>query len=917
MSNAIWVTWPALAKLGTLGVFAAAAIIGLEREALLKNNLINVENWEQVSEEIICDERSLGARTEDGTCNILENPAEGSVHRRFGRNVELQVAYGETESDTLLTPNPRDVSNSVMSRQEFKPATTVNFIAASWIQFMVHDWVSHGPNAVNNPIEVPLPEGDPLGTGILQIQRTTADADRSLNDNATLPPTYRNQNTHWWDGSQLYGSDKATNDSVRSFDDGKLRIEADNTLPTSFFSGVPITGFNDNWWLGLSMMHQLFTLEHNAIADMLKSNHPNATDQWVYDKARLVNAALMAKIHTVEWTPAIIANPALELSMEANWWGITREREGREEIQSGLDDIHSSGSWIINAISILNPEWGDTLREPGAIDHILGGLVGTREATNNGVPYVLTEEFVAVYRMHPLLRDSVDIYDIGSNLVSESIPIENTRDGHAEDILDAQGGDRLWYSFGITHPGSLTLNNYPEFLRNLSMPVIGDIDLAAVDIIRDRERGVPRYNEFRRQIGLNPIKQFEDLTTEPSTLAELKRLYNNDIEQIDTLVGQLAETVRPEGFAFGETAFQIFILNASRRLMTDRFYTKDYTNDMYTEAGMNWVEENTMVDVIRRHFPQLALSLTGVENAFKPWDLKIPADYKDWAACDKESLLWENGAVRTEYKPGERPSLKEIDILGLIDSVLWEKVNRKDDVAPLGYEKAIHPHGSMATVAFEPAEGHPYTGIFKGAECGLLRLSVTGDPADKGFAPGLAWKTFIDGKNSRNVSALYTLSGQDNNHDFFANELSQYVSPELNETIATKTLFSLVTSKPTRLMTEKMAKVTAKGEKEGSPNAPTQIYFVPTAEVRGKFSTAAHDFRDDLSTLPEGTAIYEVYATSKTIRSSIFSYFDKKFAKDRRNSAIKVGTIRLTSAFNTSAFGDGGVFFRHTRYEDR
>ena len=101
------------------------------------------------------------------------------------------------------------------------------------------------------------------------------------------------------------------------------------------------------------------------------------------------------------------------------------------------------------------------------------------------MPYVLTEEFVSVYRMHPLMRNTVDVYDVGSGVVANSIPIEDTRDGDAENILDAEGGDRLWYSFGITNPGSLTLNNYPEFLRNLSMPLIGDIDLAAIDIIRD------------------------------------------------------------------------------------------------------------------------------------------------------------------------------------------------------------------------------------------------------------------------------------------------------------------------------------------------------------------------------------------------------------------------------------------------
>lgn len=919
MSGSVWVTWPALTKLGSVGALLGVIVIGLEREQLLENNLFDVEDYNKHNAEIVCDERSHTARTEDGTCNILENPAEGSVHMRFGRNVSLDTVQAELDAGTLLEPNPRDISTNLMGRDEFKPATSVNFIAAAWIQFMVHDWVAHEPGTADNPIEVPLPEGDVLGDGTLSIRRTLEDISRTEAD-AHLPPTYRNMNTHWWDGSQLYGSNKEQNDKVRAFVDGKLKVTNDDTIPRDYFTGVPVTGFSDNWWLGLSMMHQIFTREHNAIADMLIANNPGQTDQWYYDKARLINAALMAKIHTVEWTPAIIANPVTERAMYANWWGIGGDRDTRDKFQGEFENLANllelKDSLIGKAIGI-NPELSGILDSAAFLEHGIGGLVGSREPDNAGTAYTLTEEFVEVYRMHPLLRDSVEVYDIGSNLVSTSIPLEDTREGAAEDILAEQGGDRLWYSFGITHPGSLTLKNYPQFLRNLDVPMVGNIDLATIDIVRDRERGVPRYNEFRRQIGLNPITQFEDLTSDPQILSELKRIYGNDIEKIDALVGQLAETVRPEGFAFGETAFQIFILNASRRLITDRFYTKDYTAEVYTAEGIDWVEENTMVDVLKRHFPTLNTSLAGIDNAFKPWGLKITDDYKQWNACDKEQHLWVNGAMRTQYDEGERPALKPVDIGGLIDSILWTKVKRTDDVAPVGYEKPIHAYGSLATVAFDAEPNHPFTGIFKGAECGLLRLSVTGDPDDRGFAPGLAWKTFVDGKNSRNVSALYTLSGQGDNHNFFANELSQFVQKEVNETLGTTALFSLVTTKPTLLLTEKMAKVTADGTSESSVKAPTQIYFVPRPEVKNLFSTSAHDFRDDLATLPEGTVLYDVYGTDKTIRTSIFSYFNNKYIKDRRNSAVKIGSIRLTSEFNTSAFGDGGVFFRHQRYEDQ
>src|SRR5690606_26609284 len=263
----VWVTWPALTKLGTLGIFAGLITLAMEREALFENNLIDVENYERHNADITCDPRSEIARTEDGTCNILSNPAEGSVYMRFSRNVGLDAAHAET--DTLLTPNPREVSNVLMARDEFKPAPSLNFIAAAWIQFMIHDWCDRGRKAEADPFLAPLPASDARGSGTMSVRRTQADPTRNADDCA-LPTTFRNHNTHWWDGSQLYGSSKEANVKVRSFVDGKMKVDANNRLPREFVSGKPVTGFNENWWVGLSMLHQLFTLEHNAIADRLK-----------------------------------------------------------------------------------------------------------------------------------------------------------------------------------------------------------------------------------------------------------------------------------------------------------------------------------------------------------------------------------------------------------------------------------------------------------------------------------------------------------------------------------------------------------------------------------------------------------------------------------------------------------------------
>ena len=182
----------------------------------------------------------------------------------------------------------------------------------------------------------------------------------------------------------------------------------------------------------------------------------------------------------------------------------------------------------------------------------------------------------------------------------------------------------LFYSFGKQHPGALVLNNFPCFMQELSIPGNPFFDMGTVDIVRARERGVPRYNQFRRQLGLNPIRSFDDLTDDASVRKKLKSVYGDnpqDVETLDLLIGTLAEGHRPTGFGFGETMFQIFILNASRRLQADRFYTDCYNEDVYTSGGLHWIDQTDFKTVLLRHHPELAdTGLANIKNAFEPWD---------------------------------------------------------------------------------------------------------------------------------------------------------------------------------------------------------------------------------------------------------------------------------------------------------
>jgi len=185
--------------------------------------------------------------------------------------------------------------------------------------------------------------------------------------------------------------------------------------------------------------------------------------------------------------------------------------------------------------------------------------------------------------------------------------------------VEKYGMTNLLYSFGVANPGAITLHNHPNAL-NGHVRLNGDrVDLGTIDVLRDRERGVRRYNDFRSALRKTRIERFEDLTSNPQWNEEIRDVYDGDIDSVDLQVGLLGEPL-PPGFGFSDTAFRIFILMASRRLKSDRFFTNHYNADVYSAEGIEWVESNTMVDVLLRHHPDLAPALDGVKNAFGPWN---------------------------------------------------------------------------------------------------------------------------------------------------------------------------------------------------------------------------------------------------------------------------------------------------------
>ena len=143
-------------------------------------------------------------RTPNGSYNDLSQPSMGMAGTRFGRNVP--PAARSRRGEPARSESAPDQPQAADARR-LHPGFDLNVFAGAWVQFMVHDWFSHGRGASPEqvePIRVPIDEDDPFPEKPMIVPRTQPDPTRGPADEGK-PPTFINVETHWWDASQIYG----------------------------------------------------------------------------------------------------------------------------------------------------------------------------------------------------------------------------------------------------------------------------------------------------------------------------------------------------------------------------------------------------------------------------------------------------------------------------------------------------------------------------------------------------------------------------------------------------------------------------------------------------------------------------------------------------------------------------------------
>lgn len=545
--------------------------------------------------------------TADGTwVSDNDNPQMGAVNTRFGSNIPPRKVRPDVEN---MTPSAREVGKLRWRRidpetgKEIEiPALILNDLAGGWIQFQFHNF---GGNTKRDPVSVcpHLLARDPRDGwpgNVAVVDRTRKDPTR-VTDNGR--PTVLNEREQAWIQGQIYGTNDAELAALRSFAGGKLKVDPDKRLPEDPAKpGVDKTGFSNNYNPLLSLLHWLFVSEHNAIACHFAYFHPDWDDEKLFQMARKTNCAQISRIHTVQWTEDLLQHPTLQLGMHADWYGLLGQR-GKMYLMR-LFDRHP---WLSRMFTWLRH------------NELIWGMPGSKWEHHDG-PFQVPLHFRMVYRLHEMVLSEREIVEPGTDRLLSRVGLREFIHSNTRPLVEKFGYETLAWSFVRKSCGALMLHNFPRALTQFENMQDGTLtDLAERDIFRERTDGTGSYNDFRASVGEPPVTSFLELTGGDAELArELEIKYEGDVNKVDAGIGILAEP-KPAGFALGFCQFYQFVLNAPRRVKSNRHLTEGFTYQEYQE-GMDWVEHaGGILGAMARHLPGLKPQMEGVSRGFAPW----------------------------------------------------------------------------------------------------------------------------------------------------------------------------------------------------------------------------------------------------------------------------------------------------------
>jgi len=440
-------------------------------------------------------------RTFNGLCNNLDNPYWGASLTAFRRLI--QPDYSDAISIPRLSvtgqdlPTTRHISAGHHRDMGYHDHAVTVFLI-SWGQAIDHDMTftadtkdrssdtdpaccsksASDRHAECWPIEIPA--NDPFYSLFRRSCMEFVRSASSLKPECKLGPrTQLNLITSVIDANWVYGTDKTTSDSLRTFkggklvstplfrehglkdllprkmenpDDGCIRATPDTFC---FLAGDPRV----NEQLVLSVTHIIFMREHNRMAGELATINAHWDDERIYQEVRHIMAALVQQITYNEFLPMVLGKDLMAK------YQLILNRDGYYHGYDAEVDPTLPASFTAAAF-----RFGHSLL-PATVER-----------------WSVSHKYIGAERLSKMLRQPYDLYKGGycdqyiSGLMNQvSQAMDSSMSQEVTNHL-FQDSDKSW-----------------------------GLDLAALNMQRGRDHGIPSFNVFRDYCGLGSARSWQDL----------------------------------------------------------------------------------------------------------------------------------------------------------------------------------------------------------------------------------------------------------------------------------------------------------------------------------------------------------------------------------------------------------------------
>jgi len=487
-------------------------------------------------------------RTYDGFCNNPYHPYWGKSNVCHIRLLSPDYADGVSLPRVSINPsyplpNARAISNYL--HNDIYIEGPYNLMKMQWGQFLNHDITHTALSAYEGLVDcckqpqtrgcwpIYVPAGDQYYSGrnvtCLNFIRSGVCPLCQLG-----PRQQANKNTAFIDCSHVYGNNQEQAMKLRTFQRGQLRTSlnprGEQVLPIAQSqeqcNGICYLAGDSrvNQHPALTALHVILLRNHNIHALRLAQRHPNWSDEILYQEARRINIAEFQMITYNEYFP-IVFGPILSA-----YYQLTPKRAGHTYYNHEVDPT----TW--NEYSTATCRFGHSQIQStfGMYSRILG--YGQSDAGQE--TFRLKEWF-----MRPsLLNDGKLVPIINGLLARPSMAVDP------------------WLTTDVRN------NLYQSHKEHWGG------DLAATNIWRGRDHGIPGYVHYLEYCFNHKVNGWEDLSLyiPPSSLSRLRSIYGV-VENIDLFSGGISERHFP-GADIGPTFACVNGIQYYHLKFGDRYY---------------------------------------------------------------------------------------------------------------------------------------------------------------------------------------------------------------------------------------------------------------------------------------------------------------------------------------------------------